>query len=241
MSENPMQFVVAAFQQEEAADAAWAELKAAKITGLIGIDNMAIIRRDAKDKIHIKEQGDPGGGKGAVIGGVLGGALGMIAGPLGAVLVGGATGALVGGLTGKAYDSGIPDDQLNEIASALQPGTSAIVALIEHKWVAELEKELAETEAKIMTQEISAEIASQLSQGNDMAFTAVGDSSGVVAAEITGNEESTSGAVIAATGEGVVAATFETVDGDAEATEGTVVEAEVTESDETSADDSQTA
>lgn len=112
MSNAPVQLIVAAFNDEGAAKQAWKTLKTAKWTGIIGVDNMARIRRDEKNKIHIKEQGDPGGGKGAAVGALIGGAIGMIATPLGAVVVGGATGAVVGGITAKFFDSGIPDERL---------------------------------------------------------------------------------------------------------------------------------
>ena len=68
----PIQLIVAAYQDEKAADEALDELKAAKWAGLIGIKDAAVIRKDQKGKLHIKETGDMGGGKGAVIGGVVG-------------------------------------------------------------------------------------------------------------------------------------------------------------------------
>lgn len=189
MSEQvPIQLIVAAFQKEDGAEEVWKELKAAKWGGIIKIDRMAIVRRTEKDKIKIKEQGDPGGGKGAVVGAVVGGILGSIAGPLGAVVVGGATGAAVGGLTAKFYDSGIPDDRLKEIGAALKPGTSAIVAIIEHKWVAELEEELQEAGADVMTHALAADIAQQLAEGKDVTFTAMEGEEGIAISRMAGNE-----------------------------------------------------
>ena len=66
MTEAPVQVVVAAFKEETAADEILRELKAAKWAGLIGIQNAAVLRRDKKDKLHIKELKDWGGGKGAL-------------------------------------------------------------------------------------------------------------------------------------------------------------------------------
>lgn len=189
MSDVPVQLIVAAYNDEKAADEAWKMLKSAKWSGIIGVDNMAKIRRDEKNKLHIKEQGDPGGGKGAAIGTILGGVLGAIAGPLGAVVVGGATGAVVGGLTAKYFDSGIRDGRLEEIGEALQPGTSAIVALIEHKWVAELQRELEEEAKDVMVQALSADIAEQLAAGKDVAITAVASGEGMAVSRVAGNEE----------------------------------------------------
>jgi uncharacterized membrane protein len=186
----PVQLIVAAFQSEDGAKEAWKSLKAAKWGGIIRIDRMAIVRRTAKDKVKIRESGDPGGGRGAVFGTIVGGVIGAVAGPMGAVVVGGATGAVVGGLTAKFHDHGIPNERLEKIGEALQPGTSAIVAIIEHKWVAELEKELQEEGANVLTETLSADIAEQLSAGNEVAFSALSTEEGMAVSRVTGNETS---------------------------------------------------
>jgi len=170
MSDVPVQLVIAAFQDEKGADAALKDLKTAKWQGVIGIQDAAVIRRDQKDKLHVKETGDWGGGKGATLGAVLGGAIGLLAGPV--VLIG-AAGALIGGLAAKMRDSGFSNERLDIIGGALKPGTSAIVAVIEHKWVAEYENMVAEAGADVMTQAISEDIAAQLKAGGEVAYTAI--------------------------------------------------------------------
>jgi len=79
MSDNPIQLVVAAFKDEAAAKAALKELKQAQKAKVIKIENAAVLRKDEKGKLHIKETHDMGGGKGAVLGGVGGAAVGLIA------------------------------------------------------------------------------------------------------------------------------------------------------------------
>ncbi len=81
MSDVPVQLIVAAFQEEAAADQALKELKSAQKQKLIDIQDAAVIRRDEKNKLHIKETADPGGGKGAAAGGAIGAVIGLIAGP----------------------------------------------------------------------------------------------------------------------------------------------------------------
>lgn len=201
----PVQLIVAAFQNEDGAKEAWKQLKAAKWGGIIKIDRMAIVRRTEKDKVKIKEQGDPGGGKGALFGTLVGGVIGSIAGPMGAVVVGGAAGAVVGGVTAKFYDSGIPDERLKEIGEALQPGTSAIVAIIEHKWVGELEKDLRDAGADVLTHALADDIAQQLSDGKDVAFTAIEGEEGIAVARVAGNESEMDAESIVVTDEGMVA------------------------------------
>ncbi|MFO7682801.1 MAG: DUF1269 domain-containing protein [Chloroflexota bacterium] len=170
MSNVPIELIVAAFQDEDGAETAYKELKQAKKEQLIKILDAAVIRRDEKNKLHIKDVKDVGGGKGAGIGLLVGGAIGLLAGP---VLLVGAAGALVGGLAAKMRDGGFPDSRLKQIGEGLLPGTSAIVAVIEHTWVADLEDALAEAGAQVMTETISADIAAQLAAGKDLAYTAV--------------------------------------------------------------------
>ena len=224
MSDVPVQVVVAAFKDEKAADEALFELKTAKWAGVIGIQNAAVLRRDRKNKLHIKETGDWGGGKGAAVGAILGGFVGLLAGPVGWL---GVTGAVIGGLAAKLRDSGFSDERLKTLGEALQPETSAIVAVIEHKWVADLEKQMEEAGADVFTESISAEIAGQLEAGREVAYTAlstqdalavsktaVGEDhvdvsgfvlteDGLVAAEAIASEEGVAGRRMVATDDGV--------------------------------------
>ena len=160
MNDVPVQLIVAAFQDQDGAKQALQELKQAKKDHLIKIENAAVIEKDQKGKVHFKETKDMGGGKGAVIGGVVGGAIGLLFPP--AVIATAGVGALVGGLAAKLSDGGFKDDRLKKIGESLTPGSSAIVAVIDHVWVAQLEQELAEAGADVLTETISADIAAQL-------------------------------------------------------------------------------
>lgn len=187
MSDVPVQLIVAAFQDEAAADQALKELKNAQRQRLIDIQDAAVIRRDEKNKLHIKETADPGGGKGAAAGGAIGAMVGLIGGPPG-VVVGASVGALVGGVTAKVIDSGIPDERLEKIGEGLQPGTSAIVGIIEHRWVRDVEKQLANAGADVLTEALRDDIAEQLAAGQEVAFTAIANDEGLVARRITAEE-----------------------------------------------------
>ena len=52
--------------------------------------------------------------------------------------------------------------QLQEISDVLTPGTSAIVALVEQQWIAEVENRLAQAGAKIARTAIAADVADQI-------------------------------------------------------------------------------
>ncbi len=199
----PVQIVVAAFQSEQGAEEVLQELKAVKRDGLIGIRNAAILRRDEQNKLHIKELKDWGGGKGAAFGGVLGAVVGALAGP--GVLAVGAAGALIGGLAAKLRDSGFSNERLQAVGDSLKPGTSAIVAVVEHKWVAELQEEMKEAAANIVTMSIAGDIAEQLDAGREVAYTVLSAAEGVAAGRVSVGEEGTEVGGIVLTEEGLVA------------------------------------
>ena len=67
----------------------------------------------------------------------------------------------MGGLAAKLRDSGFSNQRLETLGEGLQPGTSAIVAVVEHTWVAQVEEALAEAEADVITAEIQADVAEQ--------------------------------------------------------------------------------
>jgi uncharacterized membrane protein len=170
MSDVPVQVVIAAFKDENTASEALKALKQARNQGLIKIVDAAVLRKDEKGKLHIKETADMGGGKGAVIGGVAGGVIGLLAGPVGWAALGG---AVIGGLAAKLHDGGFKDERLKKLGEGLGPGNSAIVAVVEHTWVREVEKQMAEAGADVVTEQISADIAKQLQAGGEVALTAI--------------------------------------------------------------------
>lgn len=165
MSQHPVQVIVAAFQTEAGAEEAYQTLKVIKREKLLTIQDAALLRRDMRNKIHIKEMHDMGGLKGAVAGGVIGASIALLTGPAG-LLVTGAVGAAVGGLVAKHRDSGLPDDQLRNLAEILEPGTSMIVAIIEHHWLADFRGALDKAGARVLLAEaFEAGVREHLAEG----------------------------------------------------------------------------
>jgi len=197
MSDVPVELIVAAFNDEKAADAALKQLKQASKEKLIKIENAAVLRKDQKGKLHIKETADMGGGKGAVVGGVAGATIGLIAGPL--LIVPAAVGALVGGLTAKLRDSGFSDERLEKLGEGLTPGSSAIIAVVDHTWVAAVEEQLAQEGADVMTAQLQADIASQLEAGHDVAYSALVTQEGYDVSRVAVGEDMVEGSEIVVT------------------------------------------
>lgn len=188
MTEAPIELIVAAFNDEEGADAALKQLKEAKKEKLIGIQAAIVLRKDEKGKLHTKDAGlTPG--KGAAAGGVIGAVVGVLTGGVGLVL--GAAGALVGGLVGKKKrDERFNPQRIEQLAEALKPGSSAIIAVIEHTWVTELEDEFEQLGADVLTAAIAADVAQQLETGHSVAYSAIADESGLTTSRIATGADS---------------------------------------------------
>ena len=186
----PVEVILAAFNDEQGAEAALEALKEAQKEHLIDIDNTAILRRDKEGKLHIKEAKDMGGGRGAVVGGVAGAIAGVVFGPL---VLAAAGGAALGGLVAKLHDSGFDDKRLKQLGENLQPGTSAIVAVIEHVWVTQLEEELRKAGADVATEALGADIAEQLKAGKDVAYVGLVTDDSVMTARATADRAPASG------------------------------------------------
>jgi uncharacterized membrane protein len=188
MPDTPIQLLVAAFKDEGGADAALAQLKAAKKEKLIAIKDAAVLRKDVSGKLHVKEIGDMTGTRGGAIGAVVGAGLGIVTGGASLALAG--VGAIAGGLAAKLRDSGFKDDRLRKLGEKLTNGSSAIVAVIEHTWIAEAQEELRKAGAEVVVEAISADIAAQLEAGADVAgYTAIASEEGSAAGRVVINKD----------------------------------------------------
>ncbi len=187
MADTPIQLIVAAFKDDKSAKETLKVLKKASSKKLIKIENAAVLHRDQKGKLHIMETQDMGGGKGAAIGGVTGAVIGLIAGATLAVPL--TVGALIGGLAAKLRDGGFQDKRLKEIGEGLTPGSSAIVAVVEHTWVKQVKAVIAEAGAQVVTAAISADIAEQLQADHDVAYSVIASQGQLSADRLAGGED----------------------------------------------------
>jgi uncharacterized membrane protein len=206
MSDVPVQLIVAAFPDEKAAAEALKALKKAQKEKLIKVENAAVLHKDTKGKLHIKETADMGGKKGASLGGVAGAAIGAIAGA--ALFVPVAVGALVGGLTAKLRDTGFSDARLKKFGEGLKPGSSAIVAVVEHTWVDQVKAALAKEQADVLTESISADVSEQLNAGHQVAYSAISSEEGFAASRVAGGKDMVEGSQIMVDDSGVYGGQF---------------------------------
>lgn len=155
----PTQVIVAAFDGMDTAKEAFDDLKQLEKDKSIKIENAAILQKDHDSKLHIRDVKDMTGTRGLVGGGVIGAIVGVITGPVGWMALGRAA---IGGLVAKLKDGGFDNSRLEQWGDKLQPGTSALIAVVDHIWVRDVEAALKEDAREVMTLEISDEIAAQL-------------------------------------------------------------------------------
>jgi uncharacterized membrane protein len=110
-------------------------------------------------------------------------------------------GGAVGGLGARLHDAGFQDKRLKELGTALKPGTSALVAVIEHQWVAEIERELADQGAQLVRQAIKDDIAKQLESGQGVTYAVMADDDSIVLGRAVQEQPSTTSAELSSPAE----------------------------------------
>jgi uncharacterized membrane protein len=154
----PVDLYIAAYSDPDAAQADWDALKSLVHGGLITVDGMILVSRDADGKIHVKDDAHEVG-VGTTLGAVGGAVIGLIFPP--AILASAVVGAGVGAGAGKLLDHQHKNEIKADVEDTLPPGSSGIVALFEERWVAEIEKAMAKSD-KVSKHEVDKASAEDL-------------------------------------------------------------------------------
>lgn len=182
MTETKFDLIMAVFENEEAASKTFKELHKAEKKKLIDTENVVVIYKEDEGKIHVKETAEKVAGE-ASIGALVGGALGILAGPLG-IITFGAAGAALGGLAAKLDDVGFDDTSLKRIAEALQPGSSAIITVLDDQYSERLVEELKKRDAQVAVEPLPADFGELLDEGDGWAYRIAAGEADEAAAEL---------------------------------------------------------
>ena len=173
MSENAVQLVIAIFESEQSAEETLSALKTDKKEELSGVQAAVAMRKDSNSRIHYKDVGMTPA-KGAVAGVVIGAVIGIATGGAGLAL--GALGALLGGVMGRRQREGqIASEQVNQVVASIQPGSSALLTVVEQDAADRFEALLQAEGAHTFLTDISADLAAQLDPHGEAAHTALTD------------------------------------------------------------------
>ncbi len=156
--------IVAQFPDTAAASKAYDLLRELETTTTLAIDGVVVARREADGKVHLEqltEHSTQSGLGWGVVGGI---ALAALFPPT--LLAGAVGGGVIGAAAGKVRNLVRRSEVEKELESALDPGTSGILALVEDQAAAQVERALAEADRivsksidKALAMEIDAEAA----------------------------------------------------------------------------------
>src|SRR4051794_41234930 len=143
--DTPVDLYLAAYNDPDAAQQDWDTIKALSAEHVITPLALVLISRDEGEdgKIHVKDNGHEVG-LGATIGAVGGALVGLIFPP--AFLASAVVGAGLGAGTGGLVDHYMKKEIKADVEHDMPPGSSAILAVFEERWVAEIEQALAKAE-----------------------------------------------------------------------------------------------
>lgn len=97
-----------------------------RLEDIAGVDDVAVVFRNDKGKVRIRQSGDATLGKDAIRGGLLGGVVSIFAGPLVGMA---AAGAAAGGIYGALRDKGVSDKLMRLAGGQLEAGQAAVFVL----------------------------------------------------------------------------------------------------------------
>lgn len=124
---GPVQVMVVGFEHPQFQGEVLPELRRLKELGLIRLVDLMVVAKDADDEVTAVELSDLTPDESAQFGALVGALIGLGADGIEGAEAGAIIGAESGGVT-------LGDDAAWSIADAIPVGTTAAVALIEHRW-----------------------------------------------------------------------------------------------------------
>jgi uncharacterized membrane protein len=156
------ELIILVFQEVNKAQEALNFLKELRLAKKIGpIRNAAVLVMDKSGKAWLKETQDIDPGQGTLFGAITGGLIGLLGGPVG-VVVGAAAGALTGRAAAGQIDMGFSNKYLADVEKRLEPGSSALIALVEHQWSGAVAESLTYLGGQLFRQALTDEIVNKI-------------------------------------------------------------------------------
>jgi uncharacterized membrane protein len=133
---------------------------------VIKILNAAVLTKDEDGKLSIDDVKEFDAKKGRIWGAITGGLVGLLAGPAG-VVIGALAGLGLGGLAGSKIDAGFDNDFLENLDQYLQPGSSALILLMEHHWRRSAKESMDDLGGVVFTQTLTDQLVKDLTDAAD--------------------------------------------------------------------------
>jgi uncharacterized membrane protein len=160
------ELIVVAFDSPTEADSALTELQRLQKEYLVDLEDAVVVVREPDGRLRVKQSVDlvgAGAATGALWGSMWGTLVGLLfMNPLIGLATGAALGAGAGALSGALADYGIDDDFIRELGQALQPGTSAIFALVRKMQPEKVLAEMSRFRGRVIRSSLSPEQEARL-------------------------------------------------------------------------------
>jgi uncharacterized membrane protein len=141
----PVDLYVAAYADARGAQQDWDAIRRMVKDKVLTVEALVLVSRDSSGKIHVRDN-VPNVGVGATLGAIGGAVVGLIFPPalLASTVLGAGIGAGAGGVVGQVQKHQIKAD----LEATLPPGSSAIVAVVEERWVSQVQTVLTKAERR---------------------------------------------------------------------------------------------
>src|SRR5512139_294698 len=113
-----VEFTEITFDNKSTADEALKELRQWHKSGVVKVFNAAVLVKDKKGKVSIKETEDVDTQRGGLFGAIVGGLIGLVGGAV--------AGADMGGVAARLINFGFSNEYLRDLQDSLQPGSSGL-------------------------------------------------------------------------------------------------------------------
>jgi len=137
-------------------------LKSLQKQATVRFSNAAVLVKNSDGKTSLQETQDVDKRHGTLFGAITGGLVGLLGGPAGAI-IGAAAGAATGRSAAKRIDLGFPDEFLKKLQAGLQPGSSALVVLLDQAQSASLAEAAASSGGQFLQLELTQDILANTS------------------------------------------------------------------------------
>jgi uncharacterized membrane protein len=161
-----VELVVKVFDNTEKANEALDFVEDLHKRKTLKILNAAVLVKEEDGTTSLHDTRDIEPKKGRLLGAVTGGLIGLVGGPAG-VVVGAVVGAGAGHVAAKKLDFGFSDKFLENLQEHLQPGSSALVVLVEDTWAVSLSESLKDDKGVILQQTITDELVKEFSEDDE--------------------------------------------------------------------------
>jgi uncharacterized membrane protein len=135
---------------------------------VIKILNAALLVKDQEGTVSVVDAREIDPKKGRMMGAITGGLIGLLAGPGGGI-VGALAGLGAGGAAGKHIDEGFSDKFLRNLQQYLQPGSAAVILLVEHHWARSVADSMADVGGYVFQQPLTDRLVEDLMDAGESA------------------------------------------------------------------------